>query len=103
MNEELLYTLKLVLSAILFKEYLGVKIKIESTTFYYSTVLIQIYFSQLSYCFYENDDELKMISILNNVYIEIQCSMQFVTLNILTYVSGTIGSTTFSQSNILTE
>ena len=46
---------------------------------------------------------LTMISILNNVYIEIQCSMQFVTLNILTYVSGTIGSTTFSQSNILTE
>ena len=58
MNEELLYTLKLALSAILFKEYLGVKIKIESTTFCYSTVLIQIYFSQLSYCFYENDDEL---------------------------------------------
>ena len=29
--------------------------------------------------------------------------MQFVTLNILTYISGTIGSTTFSQNDILTE
>ena len=29
--------------------------------------------------------------------------MQFVTLNILTYISGIIGSTTFSQNDILTE
>ena len=46
---------------------------------------------------------LTMISILNFIYIEIQCNMQFVTLNILTYISGIIGSTTFSQNNILTE
>ena len=26
--------------------------------FYYSTVLIQIYFVQLIYCFYDNDGEL---------------------------------------------
>ena len=29
--------------------------------------------------------------------------MQFVTLNNLTYISGIIGSTTFSQNDILTE
>ena len=58
MNEELLHTLKLVLSAILFNEYLWIKIKIESTIFYYSKVLIQIYFGQLIYCFYDNNDEL---------------------------------------------
>ena len=29
--------------------------------------------------------------------------MQFVTLNILTYISGIIGSTTFSENDILTE
>ena len=58
MNEELLHTLKLVLSAILFNEYLGIKIKIGITNIYYSTVLIQIYFVQLIYGFYENDDEL---------------------------------------------
>ena len=29
--------------------------------------------------------------------------MQFVTLNILTYISGIIGSTAFSQNDILTE
>ena len=58
MNEELLHTLKLVLSAILFNEYLGIKIKIGITNIYYSTVLIQIYFVQLIYGFYDNDDEL---------------------------------------------
>ena len=34
---------------------------------------------------------------------EIQCNMQFVTLNNLTYISGIIGSITFSQNDILTE
>ena len=57
-NEELLHTLKLVLSAILFSEYLGIKIKIGINNIYYSMVLIQIYFVQLIYCFYDNDDEL---------------------------------------------
>ena len=57
-NEELLHTLKLVLSAILFSEYLGIKINIGINNIYYSMVLIQIYFVQLIYCFYDNDDEL---------------------------------------------
>ena len=46
---------------------------------------------------------LTMISILNFIYIEIQCNGQFVTLNILTYISGIIGSTTFSQNDILSQ
>ena len=46
---------------------------------------------------------LTMISILNFIYIEVQCNMQLVTLNILIYFSGMIGSTTFSQNDILTE
>ena len=34
---------------------------------------------------------------------EMQCNMQFITLNILAYISGIISSTTFSQNDILTE
>ena len=51
-------TLKPVPSAVLFNEYLGIKIKVGIDNIYYSTVLIQIYFVQLIYCFYDNDDEL---------------------------------------------
>ena len=46
---------------------------------------------------------LTMIIILNFIYIKIQCNMQFVTLNILIYISGTIVSSTFFQNDILTE
>ena len=46
---------------------------------------------------------LMMISFLHFIYIEIQCNMQFFTLKILIYISGIIGSTTFSQNDILTE
>ena len=61
---------------------------------------MQIYFVQLIYCFYDNDDELN-----DDKYFKfyLHCNMQFVILNTLTYISGTIGSTTFSQNDILTE
>ena len=72
-----------------------------SVIFYYSTVLIQIYFVQLIYSFYENDGELNDNKYF--IHIEIQCNMQFFTLNILIYISGIIGSTTFSQHEILIE
>ena len=55
MNEELLHTLKLVVSAILFSEDLVIKIKIGTDNILYSTVLIRIYFVQLIYYFYGND------------------------------------------------
>ena len=74
-NEELLYTLKLVLSAMLSNAYLGIKIKsgIENIYTLYG---------------------------LNFIYIETQCNMQYVTLNLLTYISEIIDSFTY---NILTE
>ena len=54
-NEELLHTLK---PAILFSEYLGIKIKygIDNILLFYG--FDSIYFAQLIYCFYDNDDEL---------------------------------------------
>ena len=51
MNEELLYTSKL-LSTILFNAYLGEKIK-----FGIENILILYGFAQSIYCFYDNDDE----------------------------------------------
>ena len=67
---------------------------------FYSTGLTLIYFGQLIYCFYDNDDELN-----DDKYFKfyLHCYMQFVILNTLTYISGTIGSATFSQNDILTE
>ena len=95
--------LKLVLSAILFNAHSRIK-SLESRIFWHSTVLIHIYFVQLIYSFYDNDDEPDDDKyFFNFIYIEILCNMQFVTLNVLTYIFGVIDSITFSQNDILTE
>ena len=58
MNEELLHTLKLVLSAILFSEYLGIKIKIGIDNILLSYGLDSDIFCSIDLLFYDNDDEL---------------------------------------------
>ena len=58
MNEELLHTLKLVFYAILFNEYLGIKIRIVINNILLFCGFDSDIFGQLIYCFYDNDDEL---------------------------------------------
>ena len=58
MNEELLHTLKLVLFAILFSEYLGRKIKIGIDNILLFYGLDSDIFFSIDLLFYDNDDEL---------------------------------------------